>query len=331
MGYTKNHRTPAQLTGVARGAFDAQIDRFPIIKSLFPVVENFTLDYNFTPGAVALPASASFRTWGTESEVAAVPGQTEKKGKLPPTSIRIPVDEHQQLIMYGQEDRIGDTFETYATRNAQAIAFRVIAGAAQALCTSKVVLAERGLNMEVNFGRPAALDATAGTVWTANGADPLGDLEALRTALKKRVSQTTISRKIMVALQKSAQMISFINPGNNAVRVSAQDVIDYLQSEGFGRIVIDETVVPDKTGAEVPVLDEKKVIMTSGESVGSIQMGVTAEAIQPDNGIGKGDAPGLFAGAIETTDPEGYDVLAAAVVLPVLTSPLSSATLKVLA
>lgn len=331
MGYTKNHRTPAQLTGVARGAFDAQLDRFPVIKALFPVVENYTLDYAFTPGSVPLPPAASFRSWNTESEVAATPGQTEKKGKLPPTSLRTPVDEHQQLVMYGQEDLIGEKFEEYATRNAQSVAFRVILAAAQALCTGKVTLAERKLAMEIAFGRPTALDATAATVWTAGGADPLGDLEALRTVLKKRVTQTTISRKIMVALQKSPQLISFINPGQNAVRVSAQDVADYLSAEGFGRLTIDETTVPDRTGTEVPVLDEKKVILTSGESVGSIQMGVTAESIQPDNGIGKKEQPGLFSGAIDTTDPEGYDVLVSGIVLPVLTTPLNSATLKVLA
>lgn len=331
MGFTKNHRTPAQLTGVARGAFDAELDRFPIIKALFPAVENFTLDYAFTPGAVALPKSASYRSWNTESEVADLPSQTETKGKLPPTSIRIPVDEYQQLVMYKQEGRIGDAFEERATRNAQAIAFRVIAGAGQALSAGKVTLAERKLAMEIVFGRSAALDATAPKVWTAADADPLGDLEALRAALGKRVSQTTLSRKVLVALQKSPQLISFINPGNNAVRVSAQDVADYLAAEGFGRVVVDETVVPDKTGTEVPVLDEKKVILTSGETVGSIQLGVTAESIAPDNQIGEGDAPGLFAGAIETVDPQGYDVLVSGIVLPVLSSPLATATLKALA
>jgi acyl dehydratase len=332
-GYTKNHRTPLQLTAVARAAFRATLDAFPNLQALFPVVPNFTLDYEFNAGASFLPAAASFRSFDTESQVGETGSAQTSKGKLPPTSIRLHVDEVQQLQMYGQNEAIGQKFEDYADQNARSIAYRAILGAGEALSSGKVSIDERKMRLDVNFGRPARLDATAASgFWTAAGSSPLSDLDALRLALGKRVAQTTFSRKQMNALQRNAEMISFIQPGvAGATRVSTQDVIDFLASEGYGRIVIDETVVPNKQGVEVPVFDEKKVIMTAGGTVGTIDLGVTAESIQQANGISASDAPGLFSGAIETTDPEGYDVLVAAILLPVLRAPLNTATLKALA
>lgn len=331
MGFTKNHRNPTQLTAVARAAFDAEIDRFPVLKALFPVLENFTLDYSFNPGSAKLPAAAKFRAFGTESMVGETDGAQASSGKLPPTSIRLPVDEHQQLQMYGQNAAIGAKFDDYAAQNAQSIAFRAILGAGEALSAGKVSIDERKMRLDIDFMRPEALDATASKVWTAADSSPLSDLEGLRAALGKRVAQTTLSRSLLIALQRNKEMISFIQPGvTGATRVSAQDVISYLIGEGYGQIVIDESVVPNKSGVEVPVFDEKKVIMTAGGAVGSIELGVTAEAIAPANGIPAQDAPGLFSGAIETTDPEGFDVLVAAILLPVLGSPRNTATLKAL-
>ena len=121
MPYNQGFRTPAQLTGVARGAFDAAYEAFEIA-GLLPAVENFTLDYTFVVGQSPLPAAAKFRSFNTPSMVNTVGQGATASGKLPPTSIRLHVDEFQQLSMYGQNDAIGRKFEEYAERNAQSIA-----------------------------------------------------------------------------------------------------------------------------------------------------------------------------------------------------------------
>lgn len=193
MPFTKNFRTPGQLTGAARGAFDAAFDSFGIA-ALLPPAENFTLDYNFAVGAAPLPPAAKFRSFNTRSMVNTVGQGSRASGKLPPTSIRLYVDEFQQLEMYGQDDAIGAKFEEYAIRNAQSIAFRVVLAAAEAIEKGVVTLEERGLALTVDFGRRADLSAVATTPWaTVATAKPLDDIEALKAAFGKRVGEIRIS------------------------------------------------------------------------------------------------------------------------------------------
>jgi hypothetical protein len=331
MPFTKNHRTPVQLTGVARGAFDAEFGRF-LVAGLLPAKENFTLDYSFKTGSAPLPPAAKFRSFNAESMVNTLGTGTEAKGSLPPTSIRMHVDEYTQLKLMGQDDAIGQKFEDYAVANAQSIAFRIVLAAAQAIQTGKVTLAERGLALDIDFGRKAGLSANAATTWaTVATATPMADLDALRAVLGKRVSSTIISRTTLGYLQRNVDLMKLIlGKGSDLPsRVSAEAVMSFLSSEGYGQIIVDEDVVPDTTGAEVPVFAANKVILVSGSQVGSTEIGVTTESIESENGIGMSDAPGLFSGAIASSDPSGYDVYVAGILLPTLTAANNTAVLTV--
>ncbi|KJL39914.1 major capsid protein [Microbacterium trichothecenolyticum] len=329
MPFTKNFRTPGQLTGIARGAFDAEFERFRV-SGLLPAVENFTLDYSFNVGSAPLPPAAKFRAFNAESMVNRLGTGQTAKGSLPPTSIRMHVDEYTQLKLMGQDDAIGQKFEQYAIANAQSIAFRIIIAAAQAIVDGKITLAERGLQLDIDFGRKAGLKANAATVWSNTAASlPISDLEALRNVLGKRVSQTILSRVTLGYLQRNVDLMKLIlGKGSDLPsRVSSDDVISFLGSEGFGQVVVDEDTVPDTTGTEVPLFAADKVILISGSQVGTTEIGVTTEAIESENGIGNSDAPGLFSGAIASSDPSGYDVYVGGILLPTLTSPDNTAVL----
>lgn len=331
MPYTKNFRTPAELTGVARGAFDAVFDSFGIA-SLIPSVESFTLDYNFVIGAAPLPSAAKYRSFNSRSMVGTVGQGQTAQGKLPPTSIRLYVDEAQQLEMYGQDDAIGAKFEEYAENLATAIAFRTILAAREAIQEGTVTLNERGLDLTIDFQRNPDLSAIAGTPWgTTATAKPLDDLEGLRDVFGKRVSEVRFGIDVMGKLQRNVDLIKIaLQRGTDLPsRISYDDVISVLGSYGFRNVVIDEDVVIDTEGDEVPVIEPNKVVFTAGSQVGSTQIGVTAESLAADNGIDRNEAPGLFAGALPSEDPQGYDVLVAGIILPTLSAPNNTAVLTV--
>lgn len=331
MPFTKNFRTPGQLTGVARGAFDAAFEGFSVA-DLLPAQENFTLDYNFVTGAAPLPAAAKYRSFNTRSMVNTVGQGSTASGKLPPTSIRLYVDEAQQLEMYGQDDAVGAKFEEYAIRNAQSIAFRVILAAAQAIQDSKVRIEERGLAFDIDFGRKGSLSPDASVPWaTVATAKPLDDMEGLRAAFGKRFASVRMSQQAMSYLQRNVDLIKIaLQRGTDLpARISQEDVRSVFRDYGLGEIVIESDVVMNMDGQEVPVFGANKVIVTSGLTVGSTEIGVTAESLASDNGIARTEAPGLFAGAIPVDDPTGYDVLVSGIVLPVLTAPNNTAVLTV--
>lgn len=331
MPFTKNYRTPGQLTGAARGAFDAAFEGFSVA-SLLPANENYTLDYNFQRGAAPLPPAAKYRSWNTRSMVNTVGQGESASGKLPPTSIRLYVDEFQQLEMYGQNDAIGAKFEEYAIRNAQSIAFRVILAAAQAIQDGKVRIEERQLAFDIDFGRKASLSPNASVPWaTVATAKPLDDLEALRAVFGKRFGAIRMSQQSMGYLQRNVDLIKIaLQKGSDLPsRISQEDVRSVFRDYGLGEIIIEDDVVMNTEGVEVPVFAANKVIITTGGSVGSTEIGVTAESLASDNGIARTEAPGLFAGAIPVDDPTGYDVLVSGILLPVLTAPNNTAVLTV--
>ncbi len=331
MPYNQGFRTPAQLTGVARGAFDAAYEGFGIA-DLLPAIENFTLDYQFVVGQSPLPAAAKFRAFNTPSMVNTVGQGQTASGKLPATSIRLHVDEYQQLKMFGQDDAIGAKFEEYAKRNAQSIAYRLVLAGAEAVETGKISVNERGLAFGVDFGRRADLTADVTIPWSSyDTATPLEDVEALKRVFKKRVAEVRLSDLSMSHLQRNAGVIKrAMRRGSDLPdMVSQEDVRTVFRDFNLGNIIVVEDTVMDTNGDEVPVFSEDAVILSSGGALGSAQIGVTAESLDSENGITSTEAPGLFAGALPTDDPQGFDVRVTGILLPVLSSANNTAVLKV--
>lgn len=331
MPFTKNYRTPVELTASARAAFRAHVEGYTTA-GLLPSNPNYTLDFNFNVGESVLPAAASYRSYGSESEVGTLEGSESRQGKLPPISIRTPVDEYQQLFMYGNQDGIAAAFDNRAVRNAQAVGSRVVLAQAQAIESGKVTIAERDLSFTVDFARKAGLTATAGTAWsTVATATPLGDLEALRAVLDKSMDRVVVSQQIATLLQTNVDLIkTALGRGSDLPsRISWEDVRTVLRNWNLGEIEINTEKVVDRRGVEVPLFSANKVVIVSGSQVGTTELGVTAESIQPENGISQGEAAGLFSGAMQKDDPAGFNVLVSAIALPVARQANNTASLQV--
>ena len=330
MAFTKNHRTPAQLTAHARAAFRVHVEAFETA-GLLPLEASPTLNYSVNIGQSVLPAAASFRSFNTESEVGTLEGGQTAEGKLPPISLRIPVDEHQELVMYGMEDAIGEAFEKRAARTAQAVGSRFVLAQVEAIVTGKVTIQERNLNVVVDFGRKSAQTGTAPTLWNAAGADPIADLDGMRAIMNKGISSVVMSRTILALLQTNEEIIKLVVGRGTDLpsRVSEEDVRAVLRDWGYGEIRVNEQTIVNRAGVEQTLFPADRITMLSGSQFGNTLTGVTAESLSPDNGISRGEAAGLFSGATHTHDPEGYNVLVSAIGLPVVQSPDNTASLKV--
>jgi hypothetical protein len=329
MPFTKNFRTPAQLTGVARGAFRAHVEKYATA-SLLPSQANYTLDFNLNDSDSILPAAASYRSYSTESEVGTIEGGSSRSGKLPPISIRTPVDEYQQLFMYNNQDGIGQAFEKRAERNATAVGSRVVLAQAEAIQDGKVTIAERKLSFAIDFGRKAALSANAATPWsTIATATPIADMEALRAVLKKSIIRSIVSQQAATYLQQNVDLMKLaLGRGSDLPsRVSWTDVQAVFRDYNLGELEINSQTVVNRLGVEVPLFAADKVVALAATQIGTTELGVTAEAIQSANGISQAQAAGLFSGAMEQDDPAGYNVLVSAIALPVAQDTNSTASL----
>lgn len=340
MTFTKNHRTPVQLTAVARAAFRAVIEQYRLAGFL-PVRANYTLNFNFDINQTALPQAASYRSFNTESDVGTTEGRQSRQGKLPPISRRLHVDEYTELQLMGQSDAIGALFEDYARRIAAQIAARVLLAIGEAVETGKVTLNERGLSATIDYGRKAGHTAVAASGVWSGASTPVSDLEAARAVYGRSVGVTWISPEILYALQSNADLIKMaLRRGTDLPsRISQTDVFSVLAEYGFGNVVVNDDRVLDQTGAEKRLVSSDKVLflpseggslLGAGGALGTTDLGVTAESISQDVGISENERPGLFAGAIPSHDPEGYDVLDSAIVLPILSNADASFALDVL-
>ena len=333
MGFTKNFRTPVQLTGVARAAFDALIGQY-LTDDLLPVNRTYDINFSFGIAEGALPPAASFRSFNTAADVGTTTDSETKSGKLPPLSRRIPVDEYQQLTMFNASaDQVGQKFEDYAARIAQSFALRFVLAQAEAVQSGKVTINERNLSFTVDFGRRANLTGTAATVWSNTvDSDPLADLQGLRNAYKRRVGRIVVSRTVMGYLQSNETIIKLaLGRGTDLPPLISEDAVrSVIRSFGLGELVVNEEVLINASGVEVPLFASDKVILLpSAGAIGRTDLGVTAESIRTDTGIAQTERAGLFAGALESDNPSGYDVLVSGIGLPILTDPNNTAVLDV--
>jgi hypothetical protein len=328
MTFTKDFRTPAQLTAAARAAFRAFIEGY-LVAGLLPLDVVYDLDFTYGNVEGALPAAATYRAWNTESDVGEMPSGSSKQGALPPISQRHPVDEYLKLTLFGQNNAIGQAFEDRAIRSAQALAARVVLAAYEGITSGKVTITEGKLNFTVEFGRNGALSANAATPWSSVAtANPIADLEGLRSVYGP-LGRVILSEQSATYLQRNTQLIkTALGRGTDLPdRISWADVQTVFSDFRLGVPRVNEELVTNTSGVLVPTIAADKVLIVPAGQVGTTKVGIAAESVNPENGIAQAERPGLFAGAMHRSDPEGYNVLVSGVVLPVVTAPDRTAVL----
>ncbi|GAA2577356.1 major capsid protein [Microbacterium binotii] len=322
MTFTKDFRTPAQLTAAARAAFRAFIEKY-LVAGLLPYDAVYDLDFTYGNVEGALPAAATYRAFNTESGVGELPAGSSKQGRLPAISQRHDVDEYLKLTLFNQNAAIGEAFEKRAIRSAQALAARVVLAAYEGITTGSVTIAENGMSFVVNFGRKGALTATAATAWSSVAtAKPVEDLEGFRN-IYGPLGRVILSQQSATYLQQNVDLIKLaLGRGTDLPsRVSWEDVRSVFTDFRIGVPSVNEELVTNTSGVLVPTIAADKVLIVPNGQVGTTKVGIAAESINQENGIAEAERPGLFSGAMHRSDPEGYHVLVSGIVLPVVTSP----------
>lgn len=338
MAFTKSHRTAAQLTGIAQGTIDGVFGA-SLVSTYLPYHENLGLTFDFNVGNTSLSEAARFRSFNTESDVGSFEGSESRQGKLPPISRRLHVDEFAQISQIGGD--LGPVFESYARRIGAQIATRFVWAGAEAIETGKLTINERKLNFVIDYGRKAALTATAPTLWSNPAADVIGDLEALRAAYGASPGAIMVPEVVLQHLTRNEGIIELATRGQgNPSRISLDDVLSTLRSFGFSGLFTNKERFVDHSGAERFLFSTDKVLFLPAPELtaiaaavetgplGTTDFGVTAESLVTENGLG--GQPGAAAGALASDDPVGFDVLVAAIGLPILQNANATASLKVL-
>lgn len=338
MAFDKSFKAPAVLSGVAQATFEG-IYESSIVSNFMPVNENAGLSFNFSENDTSLPRTAKYRSFNTRADQTVSGGSKAHQGKLPPISRRYNVDEYSHITLIGGD--LGAEFEKKTTQIAAEIAMRLVVGAAEAIETGKLSIQENGLQFDIDFGRKAELTASAPTVWTDPAADVIGDLTALRQVYGSTPGSIIIPETVLWALARNVGIIKFVvqRGSDLPTEVTLQDVMSVLANFGFTGLRTNDERYLDHDDNEQHLFSQDKVLFLPGEqsvlsmatgggSLGTLEVGIPAEALDPDAGVGK--TPGLFAGALRDHDPEGYDVLVSTIALPVLRSANKTAALTVL-
>jgi hypothetical protein len=338
--YQPNHRTAADLTAQARAAAALAQAGYELGVYL-PQVNNDSLTYQFSLNVLGLTDVAEYRAFDTTVGYGkGNAGARSVSGKLPPLTRRYHVEEFEQLqLQISGAGAIGGKLDEYARKGGLAIAARIALAQAEAIEFDRVTLDDNGLAQRLTYGRSADHKIVASTLWsdtTVELLEPL--LSALQVYRTNNGGQNPgvqlISQRILDALSRNAQIISDTTRSERLpTRVGFPDVISWLGDWGMTNVRIFQGNIDNK-----PLLSDNKVFFlpTPGANLdgtgalGTTEMGITAESIQPIYGIGAGEQSGIFAAAFDRNQPQGTDVMSTAVAIPAVRNSNAVMTIEAL-
>ena len=167
----------------------------------------------------------------------------------------------------------------------------------------------------MDFGRREDFTKTAGTLWSAAGADPIADLEAWRAEYVaengEEPTDVIVSGRVFAALTKSDAVRGYF--GTAAPTVLTRDAVNSIITS-YGLPALS---VYDRQVAGQRVIADNRVVVAS-RNAGATVWGTTVEADDPRYGLAGGDLPGLVVGAYKEDDPNVVWIRANAITLPVL-------------
>ena len=333
MVYNDTFRDAATLTGAARGAADA-VEAADALTPFLPSVDSFTLDFDLDADVLALPRSASFRSFDATAPYGKEQSVAGRKGSLPASSIKLKLGEYSQLQMrQASVDAIGDALERKAVKNAQSLAIRAIFARGDLIANGSVTLAqENGLTTVIDFGRPGGNTVTAGTAWSNIASTPINDWltwNAYYDTLNGGPTDTVITSSVVLnALSLNTQIISAARGTSSSglLRISRAEVLSVMaQYGGYTNVIVYDKQYEDITGTTRRVINSDRFLLVPSSDgffaeagpVGQTLWGVPAEAFEESYGIAEEDRAGIFAAAFKDSDPERLDVLDSSIFLPV--------------
>lgn len=286
--------------------------------------------------------AAKFRAWDTETPVSKRDVFRQSKVKLPPLGTKIPVGEHERLML-ARISTGGDNRNSYvqtiyddAERLTREVYNRMELARADVLLDGKFTLNENGLiGLEADFGLDSSHLVTAGTVWSdhANAA-PLQDLKAWNDLFVDETGEDPgvmlTSNTVVNNMLMSAEIRSLFYRGQTLSGspdlITPQQLNQVLQAYGMPRIETYNTKI-EVDDVSTRVIPEDKVIFLPSDpnSLGFTAWGITAEALELAAGQNPSlefeELPGLVGVVMKEGDPVRVWTKVGAVGMPMITDP----------
>ncbi len=313
---------PVNVTAFARTAVEGLDQQGGTLSNLFPNVNPGGTTYSWTIGET-LDEVAEYRSFDAESAFGRSKGRGRKTTELLPVSLKKRLSEYDQYIHAGANapETLVSASERIAGELAAAHVNRAALLRGASLVSGRLTIDEGGVVVDVDFGRRADFNKTAGVLWSADGSDPIADLEAWLAEYEEANGRTPTdlitSRRVVG--QVRARLIAAGYFGlTEAVNVTTDMINTQLVDRGLPSITINE-----RRAAGQRVIPDDRVILASSEGAGGTVWGSTIEASDPRYGLAAGglEVPGLVVGAYRDEDPQVAYIRSNALALPVLSNP----------
>lgn len=265
---------------------------------------------------------AEYRAFDAETAIGKGSGFVHKVAKLAPLGRKVRFGEYEQLRRRSAgADAVQAAAEKKAAALARGVIDRINLLRGEALFAGGYTINEGGFVQTVDFGRAAELTVTAGTLWSAAGADPFADLETWATVFADHagrdathmIAGVAVANRLRVALTPEGQR-----------KATLEDVNDELSANGLPFL----RVVKGSVAGQALVPADKLAFGVSGMTGGTV-MGTTVEADDPRYSL-EDDLPGVVVGAYKEDDPATKWIRSAAIGLPILANPSMSLSATVL-
>lgn len=342
MTYISDYRTAAELTGIARAAFEVAFQADPLA-AYFPAVEANSRVFSLDQVAGIANATATRLVGYNTTAPRGVEGPAAQRitGRVVKTAESRHADE-MSLVSTPSPSEIAAWQETQARALGASIANRLRIMVSELLTTGTLDISETGVEQVLNFNVPAAntVTLTGGQRWTQAGANPVENVRQWRD-LTGGAGQMFVSSATLASLARNGAIIqAALRRGTDLpTSVSAADVLSVFAEDNVKVNVLDSrtntvvdysgvvrSLIPENT---ILILPDAAAMLGGPSSIGYTHLAPTLESENPKYGISAGERPGVFCAGAHHEDPEGYAVRAVGELIPLLKAPAALVTAKV--
>lgn len=328
---------PATLTGYVRAALEDRERAKGTLARWLPNRLVADIVVRFIAGQAGLVPEARYRAYDAELEINK--GEPKKRTTLeiPAVGTEIPVTEYEQLRnRNASDDAVEKSIYATAKRVVIAVSDRVERLRGVVINTGLATIPEIGA--ADSFGRSAAHDVTAATLWNASNVDRLAYLELLRqqyiTTNGEEPGALVMSSRVFTALASGDQFRTQLV--NGASRPATESDVRGIVT-GAGQ---PEIFKYDRRTASGKVLDDSKLFFLPAPvetdaweetELGATFWGQTLTSTDERYGIEEDEQPGIVSGVYRGEKPPMIaEVIADAIAMPVLANADLSLAAKVL-
>lgn len=309
---------------------------------LFPDNTVNELTFEYFKDLNLLPVAASVQAFGAEAEIASREGIKKVSGEIPTIKRKIPLSGRALIALRregaGDEAMVRDTLFNDLDNMIDACQARQEMMRMDAVANGKIVLAENGVIMTVDYGVPATHKKTITTAtekWSHASSTPIQDIQAWMEIVTDTSgitpSRALTSTKIVGLLLKNPEVRQLIygdNGGSRAISLAQLNAL--FTSMGLPTIVTYDTKVRRQLAngkyTTSRLFPEEKFVLLPGEALGESLVGPTEDAML-DADVATEEIAGVYAAVYkETMDPPVIMTKAALTTIP--TFPLADAVFQ---